>query len=220
MTAIVKLPKVAGVLGLILISLGCENDDISPRAVADYFPLEENAGANYLKEYVSTGDELTIWWTDTLMLKVSGDTLIDGLYYKRIMTQYGTLEKVVRSEGSRYFGRNHELYGGFSREYMFLDASLPAGSKWEHIKDEGLTKTEYIIEEVNSTYVVRGIEFKDVIKVKVNYYDAYTDGETLVYKYSAEHVYANGIGEIYAHYPYPASGVFSDLKISILSSSK
>lgn len=208
-------------IGLISLCCSCHYESISPNEKADYFPLEDKSQTNYLKEYGNmVADETSIWWSDTVTLTVSGDTVIDGLSYKIITTQFGWIEKVVRREGSRYFGRNHEMYGGFSWEYLFLDTSLPVGSTWEHIKNQGQTKTVYVVEEVNSTHVLNGVKYKDVIKLNVNYYDTYTEDESFEYRYSVVHYYANGIGEIYAYYPYPASGAYSDLKISILPNSK
>lgn len=210
-----------GVLVLILVLsfYSCHDTQILPQEPAGYFPLEDNAQATYLKEYISPADG-SIWWTDTVTLKVSGDTLIDGLAYKKIVNEHGSLEKVVRGDGQNYWGRNHEFYGGFSKEYLFLDTTLPVNGSWEHVKNDGQTKTEYIVKEVHSTQVVNGVEYSDVIVLEVNYYDNYDDGINFALRYSAKHYYANGIGEIYGYYPYSASGMFSNLSISILPPSK
>ena len=210
-----------GVVSFILVQIlySCYDHEIPVTEPPDYFPLSESSGADYLKEYLSTADQ-TIWASQTVTLKVSGDTLIDGLIYKKIVNEFGLLEKVARREGNKYFGRNHELYGGFSKEYLFLDADVPANGTWEHIKNDGQYKTEYVVKEVLASHVVNGIEYKDVIKVEVNYYDKYTDGVNFEFRFSTKHYYANHVGEIYAYYPYPASGMFSDLNITILPPSK
>lgn len=210
-----------GLLPIILIQMlySCYDHEIAIKVPPDYFPLSENSRADYMKEYLSNADQ-TVWGSDTVMLTVSGDTLIDGLTYKKIRNEYGILEKVVRCEGSKYFGRNHELYDWFSKEYLFLDTSVPANGTWEHIKNDGQNKTEYVVKEVNATHVVNGVEYKDVIKVEVNYYDKYTDGGNFEFRYSTKHYYANGVGEIYAYYPSPASGTYCNLNISILPPSK
>jgi hypothetical protein len=210
-----------GVLSFILVQIlhSCYDHEIAVIEPPDYFPLSESSSADYLKEYLSTADQ-TIWASQTVTLTVSGDTLIDGLTYKKIRNEFGILEKVARREGNKYFGRNHELYGGFSKEYLFFDADVPANGTWEHIKNDGQTKTEYVVKEVQATHVVNGVEYKDVIKVEVNYYDKYTDSVNFEFRFSTKHYYANHVGEIYAYYPYPASGMFSDLNISILPPSK
>jgi hypothetical protein len=195
----------------------CISHDIEP--VKDYFPLSQTAKTVYKKEFIFSSNEI-IWTPDTVTLSVSRDTLIDGLTYKRIVNEYGMLEKVVRREGDKYFGRNHEAYGGFSKEYLFLDVSVPTGGTWEHIKDEGFNKTEYVVKETNATQLVNGVEYKDVIKIDVNYYSKYLDGVNFSLLYSAQHFYANGFGEIYAYYPAPVSGMFCDLNISMLPVSK
>jgi hypothetical protein len=209
-----------GLLSFILIQFLYSCCDHEITVTPDYFPLSDNSSAHYQKEYLSMHDH-TIWATHTVTLNVSSDTLIDGLTYKKIENEHGILEKVVRHEGNKYFGRNHELYGGFSKEYLFLDTSVPVNGTWEYIKDGGQTKTEYVVKEVNASHVVNGVEYKQVIKVEVNYYDSYNDGVNLEFRYSTKHYYANHIGEIYAYYPEYASNVFGmSLNITILPPSK
>jgi len=209
------------VLALMLIPIlySCHYSEIPLEPEQDFFPLSEKAKTVYKKEFISTADE-SVWATDTVTLSVSGDTLIDGLTYKKIINEYGLLEKVVRREGGKYFGRNHEMYGGFTMEYLFLDVNVPANGMWDHIKEEGMTKTEYVVKEVKSNQVINGIEYKNVTKIEVNYYNKYNDGINFELNYSALHYYADGVGEIYTYYPYPASGMFCDLNISILPASK
>ena len=194
----------------------CHDHDIRPIVQNDYFPLDENTSVVYQQEFLSTGDETKTWWTDTTTLVVSGDTLIEGVVYKRIANQYGSLTKVVRQDGSKYYGRRHEAYGSFSKEYLFLDSSMPANSSWEHVKEDMGTKTEYIVKAVKAKEIVNGIEYSDVIKLEVNYYNNYVDGVSWTHLGTASHIYANGVGEIYAYYPSTVSNVFADLRISAL----
>jgi hypothetical protein len=159
-----------------------------------------------------------VWLEDTIQFIVQGDTLIDNISYKRVMNNFGAIEKVVRKNGSQYFGRNHELYGGFSKEYMFLDTSLPVQGSWEYIKEEGHAITEYLVKEIHNTYTIRDVQYQRVIELEVNYYNDYADGKKLDLHYSAKHFYAPGVGEIYAYYPSPVSGRYYDTQYSLLSS--
>jgi hypothetical protein len=210
-----------GLLTLVFSQLfySCDDQGVIVKVPNDYFPLMEGTQVAYMKEYSSISDE-EIWGSDTLTLSIQGDTLIEGIAYKKMLNGYGLLEKVVRRQGSQYFGRNHELYGGFSKEYLFLDTSVPVNGSWEHVKNEGQYKTEYVVTEVNATHIVHGVEYKNVIKVDVNYYERPTEDSNFELLYSAKHYYAKGVGEIYAYYPYPASNMFSNLKISILPDTK
>lgn len=201
------------------IFVSCHDHGITPDLPGDYFPLPQNSQTTYIREFISTG-EASVLGTDTLTLHIATDTVIEGQSYQKILDGDGVLEKVVRRDGTQYFGRNHELYGGFTKEYMFLDESLLAGDKWEYLKNEGVTKTEYVVKEVNATVKLSGVEYTDVIKLEVNYYDNFTDGETLELRYSTSHYYAKGVGEIYAYYPYPASQRYCDLRISIFNDLK
>ena len=207
------------VLAIALITglYGCEEHDIAP--TRDFFPLEQGTKASYRTECVFSWNQ-SVWAVDTITLSVSGDTLIDNLRYKKIVNAFGGVEKVVRREGDQYFGMNHEVYIGFTKEYMFLDVTRKAGDRWEHIKNEGTTKTEYVVKEVNAKHVVNGVEYTNVIKLEVNYYDNYDDGVNLKLRHTATHYYADGVGEIYAYYPTPLSGMYSDVSYSILPAAK
>jgi hypothetical protein len=178
---------------------GCEEHGITVKVPGDHFPLHDGFEKAY-KEEMFNSDESMLWYSDTLTLKVQADTLIEGVTYKKIMNQYGLLNKVARKEGTKYYGRNHELYGGFSNEYMFLDTSLPANSSWEHIKDEGRSKTEYVVMAVNSKQAINGVEYENVIQLDVNYYTKAEGETTWHFSHMARHSYAAGIGEIYAYY--------------------
>jgi hypothetical protein len=201
---------------LIQLMVSCETHSILPETPKDYFPLSDNFHVNYLKENIFGGENETVWASDTVTLTVLADTLVEGLSYKRVINDYGFLDKIVRKEGSRYFGRNHEFYGGFSHEYMFLDTKAPVDSSWVYIKDNGNTKTEYVIREVNANHTINGVEYKDVIKLDVNYYNNRADGINFELGLSSKHYYANGIGEIYAYYPPYLSGMYNSVRLSVL----
>jgi hypothetical protein len=203
---------------IFLLILSCESNSIVPALPDDYFQLSEGTELTYYKEGISTADHADIWFQDTVKFTVSHDTLIDNISYKMIINEYGFLDKVVRQMGTQYFGRHHELYGSFSKEYLFLDTSLPVNASWEHVKDEGHTKTEYVVKNIHSTYTLNDVQYKNVIELEVNYYTDYADGINLDLHYSVSHFYAAGIGEIYAYYPSPASGMYSDVRYSLLSS--
>jgi hypothetical protein len=144
---------------------------------------------------------------------IKGDTLIESLNYRKVIDKYGNLAKVIRKEGSKYYGRNHELYGGFSKEYLFLDDNAGLNSGWKHFKNDSTTLTEYRVTAVNSTITLNGVDYHDVMKMEVSYY--YKGDRDFVLSYSTLHYYAKGIGEVYTSYPYP-SYMYGDLDIFLL----
>lgn len=194
----------------------CENHSISPSIPPDYFPLTEGTELNYYQESTLTGEAGEVWWKDTVQVTISKDTIIEGITYKSVLNNFGRLEKFVRKEGTQYFGRQHEFYGLFTPEYMFLDTSVPVDGSWVHIKNEGHTKTEYVVKAKNSTQIINNVEYKDVIELDVNYYNDYDDGVTMKLLYTAKHFYANGVGEIFTYYPSPVSGMFVNVTYSLL----
>jgi len=202
-------------LALMLLSstlfMQCDESDLMQQTGDDYYPLAERTQWKYLEEYFAPGDDSDLQSSDTATYVVKGDTLIDGITYRVVWNRYGTVEKVVRKEGSQYFGRHHEFYGTFAKEYLFLDEAAPVNTTWQHVKDETLTMTEYIVTSVGSSYTVGNVEYHDVIEMTVNYY--YKDGDDYTLNYTAQHYYAKGFGEVFAFYPYPSI----DLNVTLLN---
>ncbi len=191
----------------------CETEEMKSKIEADYFPMAENSQWKYLRKLFSNDDPATLSWSDTTINLLKGDTTIEDLDYKKVVDPHGSLVKVLRKEDGKYYGRNHELYGGFSKEYLFLDDNATLNTTWRHYKNDSTNVTEYTVKSLNSSRTFNNIEYQSVMEIEVNYY--YQDGEEYVLNYSTLHYYANGIGEIYAYYPYP-SLMFGDLDISLL----
>lgn len=201
---------------LIILSSGLfiqcdESEKIEIGFEDDYFPLKENSEWKYLWEYFLSPDHHTLWISDTVQNIIKGDTIFDGITYRKVVDGNGSIVKVIRKEGSKYYGRNHDQYLGFMKEYLFLDEEASLNSSWRHIKTE--YETEYNVIGLNSTHTFNGVTYHNVMELQVNYYQ---QGEALELHYSTLHYYAKGIGEIYSHYPIPSSLVYSDEHISLL----
>jgi hypothetical protein len=193
--------------------IGCDTNEVSP-SEGDYFPLGGREWS-YQRWLSGVDNDSTVW--DTLRLRVEGTVDIEGKSYVRMGDPAGFGGKFVRVEGSKYYGRNHELYGNdFSAEYVFLDTEKSVGESWEYIKDSGARKTEYVIKAVNASHTLLGVTYKNVIEVNVNYY--YKDNGVFQLSYTVVHYYAKGVGEIYHYYPYP-SLVYGDLSGLLMPSS-
>jgi len=195
-------------LSILLIGLlaQCHEPNIANR---DYFPLNENTDWEYLHQYFATDDNKSFLWADTVKLTIKGDTVLDGITYKKVVDDLSAINKALRKEGNKYYGRNHELYAGFTNEYLFLDEDATLNTTWTHDKGNG-NRTVYTVEAVNSSRTYNGTTYPDVMELKVEYFI----GDDLHYK--TQHYYARGVGEIYAFYPYPSSLTYSDLDVSLL----
>lgn len=191
----------------------CEESANRPKLPTEegYLPLNNGTKWEYtLVHYTINTDELIK--TDTTEIVISGDSVLTGKTYKKITGPTSDL-KLVRKEGSEYFGIHHDLYGtGTTQEYKFLDESLPANSSWEFIKDP-YSKTEYLIVAKDISKTINGVEYKNVIEVAVNYY--YKQEDQWIKHLTIQHCYAKGIGEVYAFYPYPTL-TYSDAHLSLL----
>ncbi len=191
--------------------VGCdEGEKVEMRG--DYFPLQENARWEYAQKY-SSSDHSTMAWWDTAVNVIKGDTLIESLKYKKVVDIDGNLIKVIRKQGGKYYGRNHDLYIGFSKEYLFLDDNARLNAGWKHFKNDSTTLTAYKVIAVNSTVTFNDVEYHDVMKMEVSY--SYFRDNEFVLIYTILHYYAKGIGEVYTSYPSP-SYVYGDLDIFLV----
>jgi len=190
-----------------------EAEKVAPDDDNGYFPMKENSQWRYRRELFTAGDHSSVMSSDTVENFIKGDTIIDDITYKMVVDQYGILVKVIRKEDGKYYGRNHELYGGFSNEYLFLDDNAVLNTLWRHYKNDNTTLTEYEVTAANSSRTFNDIEYHNVMELEVRYY--YKQNDEYVLNYTTLHYYAKGIGEIYAYYPYP-SMTFGDLDISLL----
>jgi hypothetical protein len=212
-----RLPGVVALITSAILSVACE-DDVKVASPGDYFPLEQGLEWKYSQTLLNgDADPVEI---EQLDWRIDGDTTIDGKRYTTIIdNQSGFIAKAIRKEGSKYFGRNHELYGGFTHEYVFLDTQVEQGSSWHYFKFDGAVKTEYVVKAVDVTRTVNDITYSDVLELEVNYYEQVNPGE-YKHTYTVAHVYAKGVGEIYSYYPYPASRFFGDLRTELISITK
>lgn len=208
-----KLISKAFFVTIVALAWSCDEEHPLKQSSGDYFPLEDSKKWSYERWLsMSISPDVIL---DTMHLRVDGDITVDGKSYKQILDHNGDVDKIIRVEGSMYFGRDHELYSGYSHEYMFLDSEKPEGYSWFYIKDEGMSKTEYVISAKNTEHTILGKTYTDVIEVQVNYYDMYGTDE-LTYRSSVIHHYAKGVGEIFNFYPYPVSLYYGDVSSFII----
>lgn len=209
------LPNFGALALLVMLFGACSEDDPKVASLTDYFPLDQGLEWKYSRTLLN-GDAGPMDMGE-IEFRIEGDTMIENKLYTRFIdTQFGFIEKSVRKEGSKFFGRNHELYGGFTHEYVFLDTEIASGSSWEYFKFDGAIKTEYVVKSVDASHTVNSVQYDNVLKLEVNYYDRVNPGEYKL-NYTVVHMYAKGVGEIYSFYPYPASGFFGDLRTELIS---
>jgi hypothetical protein len=202
-------------LRIIALALGasflsaCEETDPAVDGLDDYFPLENGIEWTYTQSLVQAGVELI--QAEELHWRIDGDTVIDNKSYTRIMdVTSGFIKKVVRKEGTKYYGRNHEMYGGFTHEYVFLDTDIAEGDSWHYFKYDGAIKTEYVVKSVDATRNINGTAYQNVLELEVNYYDKIGENEYQLNS-SITHAYAKGVGEICSN----SSGFFADLRTEL-----
>ena len=187
-----------------LVLASCSEDDpLSTKG--DYFPLQ-NLNWSFQR---TIGNAIEFHDFGTITLRNTGTVLTDGKLYTHVTTgdeDYIVLE--ARREGSEYFERNGLFKN--DREYKFLDTEKGVGESWSYIVDP-YRKVEYTVQSKNALQEVNGTVYRNVITMKVDYY---TPGDTGAFEFwlSAEHVYVEGIGEVYSFVPYPASLVYGDVK--------
>ncbi|MEJ7646043.1 MAG: hypothetical protein WKF87_15715 [Chryseolinea sp.] len=212
-----NIPKTILSVTLILICsmpvlISCEEPGVSP-AWSGYIPLASDTQIHYKREWILTDDDETIFSIDTLTFTISDDTLVDGKRYKKIIDLNSNLLKIARREGSSYFGRDYTGWDESPEETMFFDATVAIGDSWSNIVSG--EKREYIVQQANASSIVNGINYENVIKIKVNYYAGTYGNPPYEYlQYSTEHWYAPRVGEIYSYYPCSISGCYCDFRLT------
>jgi hypothetical protein len=196
---------------VLMCSVLAQCDEPDYHKSADYFPLREGFGWNYLFQiHYKYPDGVQETSTDTATCVVKGDTVLNGLRYAMVIDENGSIWKAIRKEGSKFYGMNHELYSGFSKEYLFLDEEATINTTWRHDK-EASAYTEYKVTAVNTTRVVNGVTYDHVMEMEVTYY-----GPDIGTRNGARHYYAKGVGEIYSFYPAGTLSNYVDMSYSLL----
>lgn len=191
-----------------------ESDTPGPAVAGEFFPLTDGKEWQYNYAYFTTEKDSSEISSEIKTVTIDGDTTIENKNYKKFVDENGNLVKVVRREGTRFYGRKHELYG-ITHEYLFLDTSVPVGGTWSYLKDGDFSKTEYVVKAVHEILSIGNTTFRNVLEIEVNYYQK-NDAGVMEFKFSAKHLYTDGMGETYAFYPEQANDIFADLNILLV----
>jgi len=178
------------------------NDENTSTEKDSYFPLREGSSWQMARKMFSASWEGNY---DTLILRVDGDTIINGLSYKRI-TADGTLMQLVRKENSKYYLREVWDKHSFSEEILFLDENAQVNSAWVHS-----SYRQYKVVAVNSVQTVNDVQYNNVIEMEINRLDGQGHADV-----TAKVYYAKGTGEIFGAFPYPLSGFYADIEKKLL----
>ena len=195
----------AGLIMIFVLVLSSCNEDETQSTKGDYFPLA-NLKWSFQRDIGNAGE---FYDFGTITLRNTGTVRADGKIYAQVTSgddEYVRFE--ARREGAKYFERN--ALNKNDIEYKFLDTEKGVGESWSYIVFD-YQKIEYTVQSKNSSQKVNGKNYRNVITMKVDYYNPGDTGEFELWL-SAEHVYAEGIGEVYSFVPYPASQVYGDVK--------
>lgn len=199
---VLKVWHIASIVLLCSTLVQCSDDGAVPSDSSGYFPLREGSSWDLTRRFYATDWEGT---PDTIHFRISGDTIINGLSYKKFLGG-DTPVQFLRKQGSRYYVRDVWDGGGFSDEYLFLDEAAPANTTWLLS-----SYRQYKVVAVNTMKTINGVTYDQVIEMQVNSLDI--DGKPYL---TANIYYAKGIGEIYGSFPYGLSGAYADMEKSLL----
>jgi hypothetical protein len=194
-----------------------------------YYPLEIGQSWNYTMTDYATSDtnrtnlvamETGIhnrekWGSVDIRYTVKRDSIVNGKTYQVITNNKNPFEfDLVRQEEGNYFRLNSLTF----KEENFLKTGVEVGNMWLDYENEGQTiATLYVISSVDKEKTIKGKIYKNVIGVgqitaPVTSIVAFLQEEET---FMPTKYYADGIGMIYSYMPYPLSGTYSDVEISV-----
>jgi len=179
------------ILPITSIFLGCDESETYHQP-SSYFPLNSQAEWEYQWEYGCNCPEKFGPPSDPRVLKVRGDTVLNGKTYSKIEDEYGPI-KIVRQEGEKYFMVNL----GDGTESLFLDTNVPVGRSFS-VSRHKFWEYKLTLQKRIQKMIVNDVTYHNVLIVEDQL--LYDDGH-FEYTNSTFHYYANGIGEILTYYP-------------------
>jgi hypothetical protein len=179
------------ILPLTFIFLGCdESETYHPQS--NYFPLNDQSEWEYQWEYGCDCPEKYLPHGDPRVLKVKGDTVINGKTYATIEDEYGPI-KIVRQQGEKYFKVNL----GDGTESLFLDANMPVGRSFSVSKHK-FWEYKLTLQKRIHEMIVNDVTYHNILVVEDQ---LLYDDDQYNYTQSTFHYYADGIGEILTYNP-------------------
>jgi hypothetical protein len=188
----------------------CKNEEVNIQG--DYFPTLQRSDWRYLNRYSSSFDGAP-WYTDTTIYRIEKDTVAAGKRYALLTDSQNFLKRGIRKENGNYFYRSFQ-YFDTGKEYLFLKDNQPIGSNWEEISSNGYLKHVYTVEDKPANKNIQGKSYQQLIGINEAVY--LKDNDTFKLHYQIKHLYARGVGEVYAYYPYPSFKIYGDQKVEIL----
>lgn len=191
---------------LLLGVLSCDSDESFDHS-GNYFPVYEGSEWTFERKI---GNALEFHDFGTITYLTSGPVFMDGKYYYRVSRgQVDDHYFYVRRNQAEYFEINTVYFN--NTEYKFLDTKKNVGESWEYAVPDYEQRVKYTVVSKNAIQNVKGTVYRNVITIGVQYYYKDDAGEFQPQLF-AEHVYAEGVGEVYSYMPYPASLVYGDVK--------
>jgi len=199
---IVNAFTLVAIVAICSVLVQCNDDDAINTGKNDYYPLREDSSWEMLSRMYSQAWDGSY---DTVLFRIDGDTIINGLTYKKLFA--GDLAvQLLRKDRGKYYARDVWDGRNFSEEFLFLDEDAFVNTTWFRS-----SSFRYKVIAVNSIHTVNGITYENVIEMEFSRLDYYGKPEV-----SSSIYYAKGIGEIYGSFQYPLSGVYADIEKSLI----
>lgn len=225
----------------------CEEEDVlSNLPEGNYFPLQVGARWEYQETYrcFYPDNESVCTWQEPAVTTIEKDTVVDGVTYKKMLDYYGD-HKLVRSAGPKYYYRelsyryeqiktsDNEFvlvkYPWLSDEVLFLDTNKRVGHSWtQHYKTYwgSDVKITFVVKAIEGERTIAGQRYERIVEIaeQVCYSSnsqiyGYGCSEDCTVSNTNTHVYAQGIGEVYIHFPYPLR-YYTDARLSLINYSR
>ncbi|NJN78343.1 MAG: hypothetical protein HC803_08475 [Saprospiraceae bacterium] len=194
-----------------------------------YYPLEIGTSWNYtVTDYATSDMERTNldamvsgahkrekWGSVDIRYSVKKDSLVNGKLYKVITNSKDPfLVELVREEDGNYLRLNSTTF----KEENFLKTDVEVGNMWlDYENEEQTMATLYVVSSFDNQKTIKGKTYQNVIGIgqitaPVTQIIAFLNEEN---PFIPTKYYSKGVGLIYSYFPYPLSGTYSDVEITM-----
>ncbi len=178
----------------------------------NYIPLNVGQQFMYSQKFISSGDDSTVWGTDTITTYLEKDSLISKKIYSKFIQSHKFHKDIslIRKSDKNYLKRSENFFSTDTFEYVFMKENVETGDTWTNYGINNQIFNTYKVLDVKANYILNGISYSKVAIVSKDIpLDSFRKRKSI-------HYYASGVGEIYSYLPYPEGRFFADVEYTLL----
>lgn len=197
------------------ILLSCKKQiDPRPEEIStNYIPLNVGQRFIYSQKFISSGDDSTVFRTDTITKYQEKDSSINKGIYSKFLISYNyhySDISLIRKSDKNYLKVSDNDFEADTFEYVFMKENVKIGDTWTNYGRNNQILNTYKVLDVKSNYIINGIAYSKVAIVNKDVpLGSFRQRKSI-------HYYASGVGEIYSYLRYPDSGFYCNVEYTLI----